>query len=57
MKLQFVRSFRGLQNFLMIPIMNPLAGFMMNGRWLKNRLHGKAAELCLANNGNNRVNT
>ena len=30
MKLHFVRSIRGLQNFLAIPIMNPLAGFMIN---------------------------
>ena len=29
MKLYFVRSIRGLQNFLAIPIMNPLAGFMI----------------------------
>ena len=29
MKLHFVRSIRGLQNFLAIPIMNPLAGFMI----------------------------
>ena len=29
MKLHFVRSIRGLQNFLAIPIMNPLMGFMM----------------------------
>ena len=28
-KLRFVRSIRGLQNFLAIPIMNPLAGFMI----------------------------
>ena len=27
----------------------------MDGRWLINRLHGKAAELCLANSGNSRV--
>ena len=36
-KLHFVRSGRGLQNFLAIPIMNPLAGFMIvgydAGRW------------------------
>ena len=30
MKLHFVRSIRGLQNFLAIPIMNTLAGFMIN---------------------------
>ena len=30
MKLHFVRSIRGLQNFLAIPIMNPLAGFMIH---------------------------
>ena len=29
MKLHFVRSIRGLQNFLAIPIMNPLVGFMI----------------------------
>ena len=29
MKLHFVRSIRGLQNFLAIPIMNTLAGFMI----------------------------
>ena len=29
MKLHFVRSIRGLQNFLAISIMNPLAGFMI----------------------------
>ena len=29
MKLHFVCSIRGLQNFLAIPIMNPLAGFMI----------------------------
>ena len=29
MKLHFVRSNRGLQNFLAIPIMNPLAGFII----------------------------
>ena len=29
MKLHFVRSIRGLQNFLVIPIMNTLAGFMI----------------------------
>ena len=29
MKLHFVHSIRGLQNFLAIPIMNPLAGFMI----------------------------
>ena len=28
MKLYFVRSIRGLQNFLAIPIINSLAGFM-----------------------------
>ena len=27
-KLHFVHSIRGFQNFLTIPIMNPLAGFM-----------------------------
>ena len=30
MKLHFGRSIRGLQNFLVIPIMNPLAGFMIS---------------------------
>ena len=29
MNLHFVRSIRGLQNFLVIPIMNTLAGFMI----------------------------
>ena len=29
MKLHFVHSIKGLQNFLAIPIMNPLAGFMI----------------------------
>ena len=29
MKLHFVRSIRGLQNILAIPIMSPLAGFMI----------------------------
>ena len=29
MNLHFVRSIRGLQNFLAIPIMNTLAGFMI----------------------------
>ena len=29
LKLHFVRSIRGLQFFLTIPIMNPLAGFMI----------------------------
>ena len=29
MKLHFVRSIRGLQNFLAVPIMNPLAGLMI----------------------------
>ena len=29
MKLHFVRSIRSLQNFLAIPIMNTLAGFMI----------------------------
>ena len=29
MKLHFVRSIRGLQNFLAIPNMNPLVGFMI----------------------------
>ena len=29
MKLHFVRSIRGLQNFLAISIMNPLAGFII----------------------------
>ena len=29
MKLHFVHSIRGLQNFLAIPIMNTLAGFMI----------------------------
>ena len=29
MKLHFVRSIRGLQNFLTISIMNTLAGFMI----------------------------
>ena len=29
MKLHFVRSIKGLQNFLAIPIMNTLAGFMI----------------------------
>ena len=28
-KFHFVRSIRGLQNFLTIPIMNSLAGFMI----------------------------
>ena len=31
-RLHFVRSIRGLQNFLTIPIMNPLAGFMIKNR-------------------------
>ena len=30
---------------------------IMNGHLLTNRLHGKAAELCLANIGNNREAT
>ena len=30
MNLHFVRFIRGLQNFLAIPIMNTLAGFMIN---------------------------
>ena len=30
MKLHFVRSIRGLQNFLAIPIMNTLAGFIIS---------------------------
>ena len=29
MKLHFVRSIRGLQIFVAIPIMNPLAGFVI----------------------------
>ena len=29
MKLHFVQSIRCLQNFLAIPIMNPLAGFVI----------------------------
>ena len=32
MKLHFVHSIRGLQNFLAIPIMNTLAGFMIQYR-------------------------
>ena len=48
MKLHFVRSIRGLQNFLAIPIMNPLAGFMISelakywnyySIWNNNRIH------------------
>ena len=38
MKLHFVRSIRGLQNFLTITIMNTLAGFMIQSTVLV--LHG-----------------
>ena len=42
MKLHFVRSIRGLQNFLAIPIMNPLAGFMIPRVSLDNTIDTKA---------------
>ena len=35
MKLHFVRSIRGLQIFLAIPIMNTLAGFMISDRFFE----------------------